>query len=346
MDENSARKPRIQMVDLARIAGVSKATVSRALSGSPLINPETRERIQALAREHQYAVNLGARNLRLQRNQTIAVVVPFEVDAHQQLSDPFFLGMIGALADAMTERGHDMLLNRLDANDLERMADLVHSGRAMGIVLIGQWRHHERLNAMAEAGLPMVVWGAGMGASQRYTSVGGDNCMGGRLATEHLLAQGRKRIVFVGDPDLPEVAQRWQGHCQVLAEAGLAPEPSLILKVPFDTKRAAQALGDLCDAGVRFDAIQACSDLLALTAIQVLRARGLQVPQDVAVIGYDDMTVSALSSPPLSTIHQPVPEAGQALVESLLALLDGHEAPQRTLPVHLVERRSTARHQG
>ncbi len=335
---------RVQMADLARMAGVSKATVSRALADSPLINKETRERIQQLARDHHYAVNLGARNLRLQRNQTIAVVVPYESLAHQQLSDPFFLGMIGALADALVSRGYDMLLTRVDAAELERAADVVHSGRAMGLVLIGQWHHHDRLNAMVADGLPMVVWGADMGASQNYTSVGGDNVQGGKMAAEHLLAQGRSRIVFIGDPVLPEVGQRWQGHCAALAQAGLQAQQDLALRVPFDTLQAAQALGELCDRGQRFDAVQACSDLLALTAIQVLRARGLRVPQDVAVIGYDDMQVASLSNPPLSSIHQPVPQAGEVLVESLLALLAGETAPHRTLPVHLVERRSTVLH--
>jgi DNA-binding LacI/PurR family transcriptional regulator len=335
------RAPRVQMADLARMAGVSKATVSRALADSPLINAETRQRIQQLAREHHYAVNLGARNLRLQRNNTIAVVVPFEGDSHQQLSDPFFLGMIGALADAISGAGCDMLLTRMDASELQRAAELVQGGRAMGIVLIGQWHQHELLNGMAAAGLPMVVWGADMGPDQVYASVGGDNVSGGRLATEHLLAQGRSRIVFVGDPELPEVGQRWRGHRQALAQVGLSPLNELALTVPFDTVQAAQALGALLDRGERFDAVQACSDLLALTAIQVLRARGLRVPQDVAVIGFDDMPVAALSNPPLSTVHQPVPEAGKALVETLLAIIEGQQRPHRTLPVHLVERRSS-----
>ena len=332
---------RIQMADLARMAGVSKATVSRALADSPLIKAETRERIQALAREHQYAVNLGARNLRLQRNNTVAVVVPYEGDTHQQLSDPFFLTMIGALADALVERGHEMLLTRVDADKLEDCQQLVHSGRAMGLVVIGQWHHHERLNAMAAQGFPMVVWGATMPAGQHYLCVGGDNQAGGRLAAEHLLGQGRSRIVFLGDPALPEVAHRWQGHREALAHAGLQPPEGLLVDTPFDTREAARRLGDLLDRGIRFDAVQACSDLLALTAIQVLRARGLRVPQDVAVVGYDDMSLAALANPPLSSVHQPVREAGEALATGLLGLMGGQPPRPVTLPVHLVERRSS-----
>jgi len=341
-DERPVPGRRLQMADLARLAGVSKATVSRALADNPLINAETRRRIQALAREHHYQVNLGARNLRLGLNQTIAVVVPFEGSRHQALSDPFFLGMIGALADELVRQQHDMLLTRLDACEIERMAELVHGGRARGVVLIGQWHQHERLNALADAGLPLVVWGADMGPEQRYASVGGDNLQGGRLATEHLLQQGRSRIVFLGDPGLPEVAQRLQGHHAALAQAGLKPQAQWMLDVPFDPLPAAQRLGALLDQGLRFDAVQACSDVLALTAVQVLRARSLNVPQDVAVVGYDDMPIASLSTPPLSSVHQPVPEAGQALVASLLALLDGRPPGPRTLPVHLVARRSSS----
>lgn len=332
---------RVQMADLARIAGVSKATVSRALADSPLIKAETRHRIQQLAREHHYAVNLGARNLRLQRNNTVAVVVPYEGKTHQQLSDPFFLTMIGALADALVERGHEMLLTRVDAENLEDCQQVVHSGRAIGLVIIGQWHHHERLNAMAAGGFPMVVWGATLGAEQRYLCVGGDNIAGGRLAAEHLLAQRRSRILFLGNSQLPEVAQRWQGHCEALVKAGLQPVGELLVDTPFDPVEAARRLGELLDRGLRFDAVQACSDLLALTAIQVLRARGLRVPQDVAVIGYDDMSLAALANPPLSSVHQPVREAGEMLASCLMELLDGRLPRPVTLPVHLVERRSS-----
>ncbi len=343
MDDAPAKPEgkRLQMADLAKLAGVSKATVSRALADSPLINVETRRRIQALAREHHYQVNLGARNLRLGLNQTIAVVVPFEGERHQQLSDPFFLGMIGALADELVRRDYDMLLTRIDAAQIERIGELVRGGRAKGLVLIGQWHQHDRLNAMADSGLPLIVWGADMGGAQRYASVGGDNVMGGRLATQHLLGRGRSRIVFMGDPELPEVEQRLRGHREALGEAGLQPSPQHLLAVPFDTLTAAQQLSELLDQGVPVDAIQACSDLLALTAIQVLRARGLRVPQDVAVVGFDDMPIASLSNPPVSSVHQPVPEAGRVLVERLFALLEGQAPAAFTLPVHLVARRSS-----
>ena len=334
-----ADNKRLQMADVARLAGVSVATVSRALNGSTLVNDETRKRIAQLARSLNYTINLGAQNLRLQKNQTIAVVVPYDKRARQHISDPFFLSIVGAIADALTDRGYDMLLSRVDAERLDSAAALYDSGKAIGVVVIGQWRHHDQLNQMAARRMPLVVWG-GQLAQQLYCSVGGDNVAGGLQATQHLLAQGRKRIVFVGDAQLPEVALRRQGYLQALQQAGIAADPQLELSAPFEIIAARVALDRFCASGVSFDGLIACSDLLALQAVQAVRAQGHAVPQDVAVVGYDDMPVAAYCDPPLTTVHQPVALAGAELVDALLALLRGEAAPPRTLPVHLVVRDS------
>ena len=330
---------RLQMADIARLAGVSVSTVSRALNGSSLINAETRERIGQLARSLNYSINLGAQNLRLQKNQTVAVVVPYDAQARQHISDPFFLSIVGAIADALTDRGYDMLLSRVDAEQLDSAATLYDSGKAIGLVIIGQWRHHDQLNGMAARKVPVVVWG-GQLPQQLYCTVGGDNVAGGLQATRHLLQRGCRRIAFVGDARLPEVGLRQQGYLQALAEAGLQADPRLELPVPFEIITARQRLDALCASGLPFDGVFACSDLLALQAVQALRAAQRQVPADVAVVGYDDMPVATYSDPPLSTIHQPVALAGTELVDALLALLRGERAAPRVLPVHLVLRAS------
>ncbi|MEJ7806609.1 MAG: LacI family DNA-binding transcriptional regulator [Telluria sp.] len=329
------------MADIARLAGVSKATVSRALNRSPLVNEETRTRILELASSLKYTINIGAQNLRLKQNRTVGVVVPFDSATRQHLSDPFFLSMLGSLADALTERGFDMLLSRVDAQQIDAAAQPFDTGRVIGIILIGQWRQHDQLNQLAARHVPIVVWGAQL-PQQLYVTVGGDNVSGGMLATEHLLTHGRKRIAFFGDINLPEVAQRYRGYCNALAKHALAVDPQLCVPVSFLPEGGAQAVHELQRRAVGYDAIFACSDLLAMTAINTLREVGKRVPQDVAVVGYDDIELSTYFHPPLTTIRQPIRAAGQALVDSLLALVDGQTPGSSQLPTELIVRATAA----
>ncbi|HSW04029.1 LacI family DNA-binding transcriptional regulator [Aquabacterium sp.] len=336
------RPNRVQMADLARIAGVSVATVSRALNDSPLINADTRERIHTLARAMNYSINVGAQNLRLKQNRTVAVIVPYDPQTRQHLSDPFFLSLIGSLADALTERGHDMLLTRIDADRLDLAAQVYHTGRAMGIVLVGQWHHHDQLNAMADSGLPLVVWGAKL-PRQRYATVGGDNLTGGRLATAHLLAQGARRVVFFGDTELPEIGLRCQGWRAAHAAAGLVPDEALCRPVPFVGEAIQQAVEQMLHEGLAFDAIFAASDLMAMTVIGTLRRLGRSVPEDVLLVSYDDIALAAHFHPTLSTVSQPIEQAGVLLVESLFAQLAGDKVGPKVMPTELVVRQSSQR---
>ncbi|MCU7372614.1 LacI family DNA-binding transcriptional regulator [Paucibacter sp. O1-1] len=335
-----AEQRRLQMADIARLAGVSVSTVSRALNGSSLVNDETRTRVAELARSLNYSINLGAQNLRLQKNRTVAVVLPYEASSRQHISDPFFLALIGSIADALTDQGYDMLLSRVDAEHLDLAAQFYDSGKAIAVLMIGQWRHHDQLNALAARQLPLVVWGGAL-PQQLYCSVGGDNRAGGLQATRHVLGLGRRRLAFLGDAQLPEVWLRREGHHQALAEAGLSPDAALELALPFEPVGARAVLERWLPQMPDVDAVLACSDLLALQAIQVLRAQGRRVPEDVAVVGYDDMPLAAYCEPPLSTVHQPVAEAGAELVAALTAQLRGERASSRTLDVELIVRRST-----
>jgi DNA-binding LacI/PurR family transcriptional regulator len=330
---------RLQMADIARVAGVSTSTVSRALSHSPLVNQETRDRILDLARSLNYTINIGAQNLRLQQNRTVAVVIPIDQSSRQQLSDPVFLSMLGSLADALSEQGFDTLVSRVDADQVDAAAAPFDGGRAIGVILIGQGRHHDQLNKMAARGVPFVVWGAQL-PQQLYTTVGGDNVTGGRLATERLLAQGRRRIAFLGDTTLPEVDMRYRGHVQALTAHGLAPDPQLHVAVSFLPESGAQAVEELARRGVDYDALFASSDLLAMKAIHAMRAQGKDVPSDVAVVGYDDIELAGYFHPPLTTIGQPRDVAARALVDALLVLVDGRSAPSVQLPTDLIARAS------
>lgn len=330
---------RLQMADIARLAGVSTATVSRALSHSPRVNEETRTRILELASSLKYSINIGAQNLRLKQNRTIAVMIPVDADSHQHLSDPFLLTMLGSLADALTEQGFEMLFSRIRTDQLDAAAVPFDTGRVIGIIMVGQWGRHEQLNQLAARQVPIVVWGAQL-PQQLYCCIGSDNVSGGMLATEHLIGLGRRRIAFFGDLALPEPQQRYRGYCAALAKHQLEVDPQLQVSVSFLPEGGEQAVHELARRGVAYDAVFACSDLLAMTAIDSLRAQGREVPAEVAVVGYDDVGQSAYFHPRLTTVRQPIAAAGQALVASLLSIIDGKPAASQQLPTELIVRAS------
>ena len=181
-----------------------------------------------------------------------------------------------------------------------------------------------------------MVWGAQL-PGQKYCSIGSDNFLGGRRATLHLARLGRKKIVFLGETH-PEATQRREGYLDALRESGLEPEPSLVLPVDFELESADAAVSRLLRRGATFDAIFASSDLIALGAIRALQRAGIKVPEDVSVVGYDDMLLSRLSTPALSTIKQDTSKAGRLLVSRILDQ-DGDHGPE-TLPTDLIVRES------
>ena len=328
------------MADIARLAGVAVSTVSRALAGSPLVNPQTRERVAELAKSLHYSVNVRAQSLRLKHNNTVAVVLPYDAPTAQHLSDPFFLALIGSLGDAITERGCEMLLSRIDADHLDQAAQPYLSGRAMGVVLVGQWHHHDQLDELALRRIPLVVWGARL-PHQLYCTVGSDNVQGGRTATDHLFEQGARRIAFLGDTTLPEIAQRHDGYVQAHQARGTDCDPRLSCPVPFADRALDTEIGSLLKLAKPVDAIFAGSDLLAISAIAALLRQGRRVPDDVAVVGYDDIALARYCQPPLTTVRQPIEAAGKTLVDALMAQLAGERPKSVQLPTELVQRATT-----
>lgn len=327
------------IAELAALAGVNAGTVSRALAGNPLVKQETRERIQALAREHGYRPNQMARRLRIQETRVIGLVVPLGHEKRQHLSDPFFMSILGHLADALTENGYDIMLSRVipDAEDwLERIVD---SGMLDGVLLIGQSNQFEAIERVAAWYKPMVVWGS-QRPGQIHCTVGVDNRQGGRLAGECLIAAGRKRLAFVGETVAPELQERYLGLCDAAAAAGLdAP-------LKLDTHLASDVMADEIAAHVeaikaRVDGIAAGSDLIAMHTVRALADRGLMVPRDISVTGFDDLPLAEQTIPRLTTISQNIAKGAREMVNALYQRIAGEDAPSVEMAPQLI-RRDTA----
>lgn len=337
-------KPKItKMSDLALIAGVSKSTVSRALAGNELVNKETRDRIAALAREHNYRINTKARNFRTKQSLTIGLMVPSS-QSKWQINDPFFLELLGSIAVALNERGHELLLSSAKLSAEHGIDELVSQSHCDGLIFIGQADIHQQLNDLASFNHAMVVWGGKLD-DQKYVTVGGDNHKGGYEATKHLLSRGRQRVAILGDYSTVEGSMRFAGYRQALEEAGIAFDETLCIQPEAVKNGGMKAVQKCYDAGVRFDALFAFSDILAMAAIRALTPRGVSIPDDLAVVGYDDIALAGYYLPPITSIRQDRELGGQLLVEKLLALLEGEKVDSSLLETTLVVRQSSVKQQ-
>jgi DNA-binding LacI/PurR family transcriptional regulator len=331
-----------KMAEVARRAGVSLSTVSRALAGSRLISEETRAVVRKAAESLNYRVDATGSSLRTGLTRTIGVVIPLAHAAKQSLSDPFFMDILGTIADELASSSYSMLLHKVTDDPVTWIANTLRGRRADGVIVIGQSLHHESLNKLAGSDIPMVIWGTQIKA-QRYVTVGSDNESGGEQATSHLISQGCRRIAFLGDPAAPEVAARLNGYHLGLKKAGIERMPQLEVSVRFGSDTAYHTVGSLIDAGVDFDGIMACSDVFAMGAMRALAERGQRVPADVAVVGFDDIPFAALTTPPLTTIRQNSHVGARLLVEKLMRAIRHEPEESVVIPTELVVRASSLR---
>lgn len=327
------------IVELAKLAGVTAGTVSRALANSDLVKKETRERIQALAREHGFRLNQMAKRLRDKQTSLIGIVVPLGHERRQHLSDPFFMTILGDLADALTENGYDIMLSRAipDAEDwLERIVD---SGMLDGVLLIGQSDQFDTIERVAAWYKPLVVWGSHR-PGQTHCTVGVDNRAGGRLAGECLIQAGRKRLAFLGDTVAPELTERYLGLRDAAAAAGL-PEPEKLGAHLASDVMADEIAAHIDRIGTEFDGIAAASDLIAMHAVRALADHGLNVPDKISVTGFDDLPLAEQTIPRLTTISQSIPTGARAMVKTLFDRIAGANTDSIQMAPLLI-RRDTA----
>ena len=328
--------------DIARLANVSQATVSRALRNSHLVKPDTRARIKSIADQLKYRADRNAAGLRTRRSQTLALLL-FEETPQEAQINPFFLSMLGHITRAAARRDLDLLVSFQQLSD-DWYGDYQLSNRADGIILLGYGDYlasAPRLRRLADSGANFVIWGPVVeGLPGRY--VCSDNAGGAEQATRHLLALGRRRIAFAGGASdhCPEFQLRHAGYLRALRAAGIEPDASLQAEAISSEAAGREAARVLLDSGHGLDAVFAASDQIAIGIIGALRERGMSVPDDVAVVGFDDIAAAAHFNPPLTTVQQDTQRAGEMLVENLLRLMSGAAVESALIEPRLVTRAS------
>jgi DNA-binding LacI/PurR family transcriptional regulator len=332
-------KPVRTIADIARLAGVSKSTVSRALNDSPLIGEETKARIRSLAREHNFQINAPARRLSMKQSRTIAFVThAYHKDF--SVADLFGLEIMGGISSGLASREYDLLVIHVDPHDTNWAHQYYDTGRVDGFILMTSTRKQSHVKALLEISAPFIVWGVSQ-PKQKFCSVTGDNFTGGRLATEHLLGLGRQRIGFLGGPHYElEVQHRLAGYESTLKESSTEVDPTIIEYGDFSNTSGAEAMKRLLTKAPDIDAVFVNSDLMAIAAMDAIREQGKHVPEDIAVVGYDDLSIAEYSNPPLTTIRQNITLAGKLLAQNLIDFLQTGMVTHVSIPVELVVRKS------
>jgi DNA-binding LacI/PurR family transcriptional regulator len=316
-DEDKKSRKTTRLQDLADLAGVSVATASRALNDSAAVNMRTKRRIWQLAREMDYPFRRHMPAGPIGAKATISVVIPRPKGHPSRLSDPFFFELLAGVADAARARDCDVHISHVAPDSYDELHLSMTTHRADGVIFVGQSNLHQAFNRLAGGERRFVVWGAEL-PDQHYCCIGSDNLGGGRRATEHLLRLGRRYIAFLGHTEAIESMQRYRGYREALDAAGIEPDERLFVPSSFDIQSAEASTEALIDSVTEFDAIIAASDVIALGAIRLLQRTGRRVPEDVAVIGYDNISFASYSRPALTTVEQNMQTAGRIMLAKLL----------------------------
>ncbi len=324
--------------DVARAAGVSTSTVSHVINGTRYVSDEKKLRVQQAMAELCFRPNSLARSLVRQETQTLALIVPDNVN-------PFFAELARSIEDHGFAVGYNVLLCNSDRNASKELAylDMLISKRVDGIIYMTMSAHLDQLRPLVDNRIPFVTFDREF---ENIDAVLLDNERGGYDATRHLIQLGHRRIACIGGPDAQTRSHaRIQGHERALAEAGMTTDPRLIQPGDWTYESGQSAAQQLLDLQDPPSAIFACNDMMAIGAIAHLRERGLRVPEDVSVAGFDNVSLGAYFLPPLTTLATPIGEVGQRVCQLLLDRINNQlpATPQRHIVRgQLVVRGSTA----
>ncbi len=331
----------VTLDQVANVAGVSRATVSRVVNGNPKVGGDAKRQVERAIARLGYIPNPAARSLVTRRTDSIGVVIP--EPPGMLFGDPFFPRLLrGVSAELSARRLQLVLLMPQSGEEERRLERYLTAGHVDGALLVSLHGNDDLPDALARRGVPVVVGGRPpSGAAVSYVDV--DNVEGARTAVAHLIEAGRKVVATIAGPaDMAAGVDRLQGYRLAIDEAGRSREAGLEVPGDFTQAGGADAMRRLLDANPGIDGVFAASDLMAAGAMQVLRAAGRRVPDDIAIVGFDDSSIAATTEPPLTSIRQPIEEMGREMVRLLDQASSPGAVPRKViLATQLVRRRSS-----
>lgn len=333
----------MRMDEIAKIAGVSKTTVSRVLNDKPDVNPETRDKILKVIEEFNFKPNAMAKAISTRRSRTIGLIIPY--DAKYIFSNPYYVEVMRGIYTEADKRGYYLLICYPQNHNYE---DMFNQKQVEGYIVISPGSDHKyMLQSLIDVKAPFVSTANVIDWDTPINVVDVDNYIGGRQMTEYLFKLGHREIAYIGKSSITSSMDRLHGYRDVMEENGIPYRDSMVRIIDKGSiANAEEAAKELLENNENLTAIFAASDMLAIGAIKAAKALGKKVPKDISVVGYDDIPFAEHYDPPLTTMRQPTYDKGVESVNMLIELLEskGESKNQvKLLDIKLMERSSTAK---
>ena len=295
--------------------------------------------MKKITAELNYKVDKNASNLRTQQSDSLALLLCAVPTNDDSAINPFFLSMLGSITKACADRGYDLLVSFQQASN-DWHADFKDSNKADGLILLGYGDYvdfQEKLIKLNEQGTHFVRWGAEV-SELPITSIGSDNFNGDQEITNHVIKQGRTKLAFLGSASFyaPDFLERYKSHCQALENNQIEVNPNLQINALYTEEAGYIAACKLIKSNQPFDSICAACNMFAIGAMRALKEHNFRIPEDVAVVGFDDIAVASFTSPPMTSVKQDTKVAGELLVESLLKSIAGGQIKTTLIPTQLI----------
>lgn len=328
----------VTIEDISRQLGISVSTVSKALNDYPDVAPETRERVREAALALDYHPSAAARNLRRGRNDKIGLLINNPISFISE----YISEIMSGTALIAEESNHNLILYTRAVDHPDRLKRICRAREVDGMMLIFE-PSPEAVDVLESEGMPFIVFGRRI-EDPRVSFVAPDNVEGAYRLTQHLIGLGHRRIAFTTRPQLGTVSEdRFRGYRQAMEEAGMTIDPELIVETMIEPESGRRAVNALLGLAQPPTALFAFYDLMAVDAVQAAQERGLQVPGDIAIAGFDGLRSSLITTPAITTVQQPLQEMGRKAMRVLLGLVQDSDRPpeRRVVPVELIIREST-----